>query len=211
MRRNRDYAPDPAQLVDWTADLVRAHPFVTLVSHPASGLVASHYPVLVESAGERLTLLGHVGRPDDTVHELGAHEVLVIVQGPHGYVSSSWYPDRSQAAVPTWNYVTAHLTGVPELLSPEENLRALDRLVDTFEHRVSEPRPMAGTEVDAAYAARISAGTVGFRLAVTHIEAKDKLGQDKPAATVAAVIAELEGDGPYAAAELAARMRAARG
>ncbi len=64
------------------------------------------------------------------LHGLGESEVLVIVQGPHGYISPSWY---AEPAVPTWNFVSAHLSGVPEILTTEENLRVLERLVDHFE------------------------------------------------------------------------------
>ena len=50
------------------------------------------------------------------------------MQGPHGYISPGWYGEVH--SVPTWNHVTAHLYGVPEMLSDEENLAVLDRLVD---------------------------------------------------------------------------------
>ena len=71
--------------------LIRENPWATLVSNSSTGLVASHYPILLEEDREELSIVTHVGRPDDKVHELGEHELLVIVQGPHGYISSSWY------------------------------------------------------------------------------------------------------------------------
>ncbi len=208
MRHNPDY-----QLTDRAAirRLVIEHPFVTLVSCTSRGPVASHYPVLVEDGGdEDLVLLGHVGRPDEELHELGRHEVLVIVQGPHGYVSPSWYPDRTVPAVPTWNFTVAHLYGTPEILTPEENYRILGLLVDRFEQHVPHPRPMEGSEVDAGYARRIHHGTVGFRIPVTRLQAKAKLSQDKPAETVDGVIAALQSGGAYANAGLAEAMRAER-
>lgn len=207
MRHNPDYL-----LTDLGAirGLIDEHPFVTLVSATTRGPVASHYPVLVEQGGDdTLVLLGHVGRPDEELHELGRHEVLVIVQGTHGYVSSSWYPDRSVPAVPTWNFQAAHLYGRPEILTPEENYRILGLLVDRFESRVAHPRPMEGSPVDAAYARRIQHGTVGFRIPVTRIQGKAKLSQDKPESTVRGVLAALESDGAYRSPDLAAAMRAA--
>ena len=74
--------------------LIRENPWATLVSNPSTGLVASHYPILLEEDREDISIVTHVGRPDETVHELGEHELLVIVQGPHGYISSSWYGDH---------------------------------------------------------------------------------------------------------------------
>jgi transcriptional regulator len=189
--------------------LIRENPWATLVSTTsAGGTVASHYPIVLDETADEISVCSHVGRPDDLLHELGTHEVLVIVQGPHGYVSPGWYD--ADPAVPTWNFVTAHLYGVPEILSPEENLRALAELVDRFEEVLPEPRRMDATPEDAAYAARISSGTVGFRLRPSRIVAKRKMSQNKPAAIVDRIVAELEGDGPYASASLAREMRLAR-
>ena len=90
-------------------------------------------------------------------------------------------------------------------------LRVLERLVDHFEERMPEPRRLFGTEADAAYAARIVAGTVGFRLRVRRLTAKSKLSQNKPAETVARILVELDGDGPFASPALAAEMRRVHG
>ncbi|PPF62805.1 transcriptional regulator [Clavibacter michiganensis] len=189
--------------------LIERNPWITLVSHTSKGLVASHYAVLLDDSRDELAIVGHVGRPDERVHELGQHEVMVIVQGPHGYISPSWY--GADPAVPTWNFTSAHLSGVPEILDADENLRVLDRLVAHFETHVDEPRLMRGTAENSAFADAISAGTVGFRLVPTRIEAKTKLSQNKPEATVDRIISELEGDGPYASEALAAEMRRVRG
>jgi transcriptional regulator len=109
--------------------------------------------------------------------------------------------------VPTWNFVAAHLTGVPEVLSAEENLEVLTRLVDAFEDRVANPRRISGGGIDAEYASRISSGTVGIRLTPTKIVAKNKMSQNRSAEIVGNIIRELDGDGPYASAALAAEMR----
>jgi transcriptional regulator len=208
MRDNPSFALDE---VDEVRRLVREFPWVTLVSHTSAGdLVASHYPVILDpAAGDgEIVLLSHVGRPDEQLHELGTGDVLVIVQGPHGYISPGWYD--AKPAVPTWNFVTAHLHGTPELLGDAENLRVLADLVDQFEDRMPNPRRMNGTVENADYAARIVAGTVGFRLRVTRFTAKNKMSQNKPAETVARILSELDGDGPYASAALAAEMRRSR-
>ncbi|MFK3670828.1 FMN-binding negative transcriptional regulator [Leifsonia aquatica] len=176
--------------------LVRENPWATFVSHTDAGLVASHYPVILDDTREEISLLSHVGRPDEQLHELGEHELMIIVQGPHGYISSSWYDDKP--AVPTWNFISAHFSGVPEILSDEENLEVLARLVDHFERELPEPRQMAGTEADSAYAQRISSGTVGLRLTPTRISAKQKMSQNRHDHIVDRILLELAGDGPYA-------------
>lgn len=188
--------------------VVGANPWATIVSHGPDGLVASHYVVLLDDDREDLTVVGHVGRPDDLIHGMGDRELLVVFQGPHGYISPSWYGDVQ--AVPTWNYTAVHLAGIPEILSDEENLAVLDRLVDRFEGRMPEPRRMWERPNDPAFVTRLASGTVGFRLTPTRVVAKRKLSQNKPAETVEAVIAELSGSGPYAQPELAAEMRRAQ-
>jgi transcriptional regulator len=165
--------------------------------------VASHYPVLLDESREEISIVTHVGRPDEQLHELGEHELMVIIQGPHGYVSPGWYDENP--AVPTWNFVAAHLIGIPQILSDEENWRVLGQLVDHFEQRMPQPRRIDGS-VDEPYAARIMSGTVGLRLTPTRIVAKNKMSQNKPQ-FVNTIVTALEGDGPYADARLAAEMR----
>jgi transcriptional regulator len=205
MRQNPSFAmTDVAEL----RRLIDQNPWVTLVSDTADGLVASHYAVLLDDERDDLTIVGHVGKPDDMIHGLGGRELLVVVQGPHGYISPGWYGDVQ--SVPTWNFVSAHLSGVPEVLEPAENLRVLDRLVARFEGRMPDPRMMWERPNDPAYVERLERGTVGFRLTPSRVAAKRKLSQNTTADVVETVIAELNGDGPYANPALAAEMRRAR-
>ncbi|WP_168915448.1 FMN-binding negative transcriptional regulator [Microcella flavibacter] len=186
--------------------LVRENPWAGIVSHvPDRGIVASHYPFLLDEAastGDDIVLLSHVGRPDEQLHRLGESEVLVIVQGPHGYISPSWYAEGD--IIPTWNHVTAHLYGTPELLSAEENLRVLSTLTDHFERHVPDPR---GLHLDPEYSARVAKGTVGIRLRVTRFDARLKLSQGKTPEVRASIVTQLEGDGHYAHPGLAREMR----
>ena len=191
---------DPAEV----ARLVRGNPWATYVSSTASGLVASHYPTLVDDGAEELTILSHFGRPDEELHELGRHEVLVVVQGPHDYVSSSWYAEGDN--IPTWNHVTAHLYGVPEILSPEENYAVLSRLTDHFEGGFEHGRSLA---LDEERSRRAAKGTVGLRMRVTRFDARAKLSQNKAPEVAERITAELAARNPALADEMR-RARAAQ-
>ncbi|MEP6478607.1 MAG: FMN-binding negative transcriptional regulator [Rhodoglobus sp.] len=186
--------------------LIRENPWATFVSPTASGLVASHYPVMLDEEADGLAIVSHFGRPDEQLHELGDHEVLVIIQGPHGYISPSWY-DTGEL-VPTWNHVTAHLYGTPQILSDEENFRVLDSLVDHFEERMPHP---VSLHTDEASARRIAKGTVGLRLVVTRFDARLKLNQNKTQHSVDRVIDELQAGENYSNPELAREMRRIHG
>ena len=194
--------------VDEVKRLIRENPWATIVSHTAAGLVASHYPVVLEQDDDdpdAIVVVSHVGRPDERSHELGEHEVMVIVQGPHGYVSPGWYP--AEQIIPTWNHVTAHLWGTPEILSDDENFRVLGELVDHFERVMPNPSTLT---LDDEGSRRVAKGTVGIRLRVTRFDARAKLSQNKAPEVVDRIVDELEHGEHYAQPALAAEMRRVR-
>ncbi len=189
--------------------VIAANPWATLVGRDAEGATASHYAVLLDPEREDLTVVGHVGRPDDLVLGVGnpEHELLVVFQGPHGYISPGWYGDVP--AVPTWNYIAVHLSGIPEILDSEENLRVLDHLVDHFEKSFPSPRGMWTPPNDENFIRRLESGTVGFRLTPTRVVAKRKLSQNKPDDVIENVILELSRDEAYPNPALVAEMQRA--
>jgi transcriptional regulator len=195
VRHNPAYScEDPAVV----RELIEENPWATLVSENR-GLVASHYPVLLDEVDE-LTILTHLGRPDEELHGIGEGELLVIVQGEHGYVSPSWYAPGATRA-PTWNFSVAHLYGTPEVLSEEENLRTLTRLVERFEREVEEPMFL-----EREWATPFARGTVGIRLRVERFTCKRKLSQDKDPVSRRNVIERLREPGPYSHPALADEM-----
>jgi transcriptional regulator len=197
MRPNPLFASEDPGLV---RELIRENPWATLVSENEGELVASHYPVLLDEEAPGLTILTHLGRPDEEVHGLPEGEVLVIVQGRHGYISPGWYPPNPRN-VPTWNFTVAHCYCTPEILDPEENLAVLTRLVARFERELEDP-----FSIDQEAAAEIARGTVGLRLPVSRFICKRKLSQNKDEETRRRVIDALREPGPYNHPELAAEM-----
>jgi transcriptional regulator len=198
MRSNPDYElTDPEQI----EQLVDAHPWAIMVTATSRGVVASHLPILVDERAP-LSVVGHLGRPDDVAHELGSHEVMIIVSGPNGYVSPGWY--GLSDAVPTWNYVAAHLYGVPEVLDAAETVEVLAATVERFERVRSKPMLL---DLSSAYVQQISGGTAGFRMRPTRVHGKSKLSQDKPQAVVSRILAALDSDATYSNSALANEMR----
>jgi transcriptional regulator len=189
--------------IDVVRTLIAENPWMTIVSETDDGLVASHYPGLVDDESEDLSVVTHVGRPDEKLHDFGAREVLLIFQGPHGYISPSWYTDGPWP-VPTWNFSAAHCHGTPQVLGPEENLRVLTRLVEHFEKRVDAP-----VYLDQELGAQISKGTVGLRIPISRFVCKVKMSHDKDPQSREQVLAELRGGGPYASEALADDMERA--
>jgi len=205
MRSNSDYSlTDPNAI----KALIRANPWATMISHSSQGLVVSHYPFLLEDDTDEIVLVSHVGRPDERLHELGEHEIVVVFYGPSGYVSPGWYD--LPTGVPTWNFATVHAYGTPELLSDADNLGVLERLVDWFEHPLPHPFRMRATLENEQYAERIVHGTVGFRMTVERVEAKNKMSQDKPPVVIDKIVESLRQPGPYFNPALADRIDESR-
>jgi transcriptional regulator len=175
--------------------LIRENGFATLVTGGAGGIVGSHVPLLWDP-GRRL-LSGHLARPNPQAAQLvdGA-EALAIFHGPHGYVSPRWY--GTHPAVPTWNYATVHAYGTVRRVEDEA---ALSRLVtDLAEfYESGQEAPWRFADVPADFARGLLRGIVGFEIAVTRLEGKFKLSQNRSAADRAGVVAGLRREGDAAA------------
>jgi transcriptional regulator len=198
MRPNPQFEVTDPEVV---RDLVGANPWGAIVGAGGGGLVASHYPLMLDEEAEGLAILTHVGKPDEKVLGLGEGEILCIVQGTHGYVSPGWYAP-GERMVPTWNFTVAHCYGVPEILGEEENLAVLTRLVEHFERELPEPALL-----DPEAGAQIATGTVGIRLPVERFVCKRKLSQNKDDQTRRQIIEELRASGPYHHPQLAEEMQ----
>ncbi|HYG08098.1 MAG TPA: FMN-binding negative transcriptional regulator [Stenotrophomonas sp.] len=183
--------------------LIAHDPFVTVITAPSGTPEVSHLPVLYRRDGDQVLLEGHWARPNPQV---AGGPALIVVHGPHAYVSPSWYPDKVQAArVPTWNYAVAHLHGQ---LTPFNEETALADLVDRLSQRFEAT---AGGDwrfdLDNPRERSQLRGIVGFRFVVERIEMKFKLSQNHPPANVAAVIAALAHQGNEDARATAALMQ----
>jgi transcriptional regulator len=188
VRHNPYHADDDPEVV---RRLIRENPWAILVSRNGTELVASHYPILLDDDAEDLAVFTHVGRPDEVTHGFGENEILLIVQGRHGYISPSWYAPGATRA-PTWNFTAAHCYGVPEVLGAEETLAVLARLVAHFERQVEEPMLL-----DLEWGRPVAQGTVGIRLPITRFVCKVKMSQDKDPVTQRQVMAALRAPGAY--------------
>jgi transcriptional regulator len=181
--------------VDDARAIVKNHPFATLVT---ADLRATHMPCLIDDAAAGLAILGHVARADPVAETLDG-PLLAIFQGPAGYVSASWYASDT---IPTWNHVTLHIRGTPELFG--DPMPLLRWTVENFEAAVERPWSL---DCMGDSAREMADQVVAFRLRAESWHAEAKLSQDKPGHERARVLAGLERHGPYANPALASAMR----
>lgn len=159
--------------------LIRRHSFATLVSMVDAQLCATHLPLLLDATrGEWGTLRGHMARANPHWRAFaGGDQALVIFQGPHAYISPSWYV--TQQAVPTWNYSAVHAYGVPTLVTEVSAVRSLlEDTVATFE--ASLPEPWSIARAGDAYIDQLQREIVAFEMRITRLEGKRKLSQNRP-------------------------------
>jgi transcriptional regulator len=169
---------------------IERYDFGLLVSHGAAGLVASHIPFLIERDRDKLHLHGHLARPNPQVGDLAqGGEVLAIFSGPHAYISPNWY--ATGPSVPTWNYVDVHAYGTVSLIEDVDWLRGLVRRLSE-RHEAHNPVPWRTQDLPEAYLEGMLKGIVGLDVAITRLEGKYKLSQNRPAADRPLVIAALE-------------------
>lgn len=130
---------------------------------------------LDRSTGSQGKLLGHMARANPQwLHFSPGSEVLAVFQGPHTYISPSWY---SSPGVPTWNYAVVHLRGNPRLIESETELEALvEQLTHVQESHMPSPwKPNLVGERRSKLLSMI----VGFEIEVTEVQAKFKLSQNR--------------------------------
>jgi transcriptional regulator len=193
---------DPAAL----DALVERDAFATLVSMHEGAPFATHLPVLYQRNEGQVRFRGHWARANPQWHGIEAQTVLLIVHGPHAYVSPTWYA-QPQHSVPTWNYAVAHVHGAVKLIETPDALATLvAELSAKYESGLGSdwrfPASAPGT-------VREIAGIVGFELTAQRVAIKHKLNQHHPVANVEGAVAGLRGVGDPGSREIADMMAAA--
>ena len=171
--------------------LMRARPFAALISSGPEGLFATHLPTVLKGDGPFGTIECHVARANPHWKALG-DEVLMIFQGPEGYITPNWYRSKAEhgKVVPTWNYAVVHAYGRPE---PIQDTTWLRRHVGelTAQQEVGEAKPWAVTDAPESFIAGMARAIVGIRLPIARLEGKWKMSQNREMADREGVIAGL--------------------
>jgi transcriptional regulator len=191
--------------------LMRGRPFASLISSGAKGLYASHLPTVLKDDGPYGLIECHLARANPHCSELGeVSEALMIFQGPQGYITPNWYPSKAQTGkvVPTWNFAVVHAYGRPEVMtSPDWLLRHVTEL--TVQQETSEAQPWQVSDAPAKFIEAMLRGIVGFRFAITRLEGKWKMSQNREAQDRSGVVKGLDkrADGEdLAIAEIVSRL-----
>ncbi len=183
-------------------NFIHQNGFGILVNQTKGKLWATHIPLLLEEKEGRHILVGHVSKENPQAESFNTNDdVLVIFHGAHSYISSSWYDHEN---VPTWNYLAVHVYGKVQLHSFEESIEELKRLVDKYELKSEKPIRVEELSQKTMLQAR---GIVSFEIAITSIEAKKKLSQNRDDKNYKNIISKLENSDDYQSIEMAKEMK----
>ena len=210
------YVPEHYKMTDLTdaLALMRANPFAALVSHDVDGLVATHMPTVTKRDGEKLTIDCHFARPNPHWKRLAANpdaEAMMIFAGPDAYMRPGWYPSKAEdgKVVPTWNYAIVHAYGRAEII--EDGVWLLNHVTElTAQQESPYAAPWKPGDAPAQYIAALIRGIVGIRFTVARVDAKAKLGQNRPARDALGAAAGLQARAEGDDLAVSAMMRATR-
>jgi transcriptional regulator len=200
------YIPKPFRIENH-AELhafIRENSFATLITMEENGApFATHLPFLVDAgAGETGMLRAHMARANPQwQHFQAGREALVVFQGPHAYISPSWY--EAQPAVPTWNYAAVHAYGTPRLLDASGLKSLLYATVALYEGVGAESWQF---EMGPEYVEQMMRGIVGFEIPIARLEGKLKMSQNRSETDRRQVHDALRASGRASDAEVAALM-----
>ena len=209
------YVPPLHRLDDAAAQhaLIAARPFGLLVTNGAGGLIANPAPFLLDMrAGGQGVLRAHLARanPQWREHET-SREALVVFQDVDVYVTPSWYATKRETGevVPTWNYSAVHVYGTLRAIEDRDWLR---RLVGdlTDRHEAGRAAPWKVSDAPDEYIERMLRAIVGIEIAITRIEGKAKVSQNRSDADRAGVISGLRAQGGDAALRMADQIEQAK-
>ena len=158
--------------------------FGQIISNVQGRLFSTHIPFLVSD--DKQKLFGHFARQNPQSKNINGQEVMITLEGPHGYISPSWYLNPG---VPTWNYQAVHIYGICKIL-PE--LTAVKTIVDTLSNKYEEAFE---TYWEPDYNAGMLKHIVGFEIEITQIQCKYKLSQNRSEQDLNSVIKQLQNRG----------------
>lgn len=165
---------------------------------------ATHIPLVIETnSNNELVLSGHISKANNQWKAFQENqEVLVIFQGPHAYISSSWYDHEN---VPTWNYAVVHVYGKVKIVDSIIMHQQLSKLVEKYE--AGNENPVRVSNMSADMIESQMRGIVGFEILITEIQAAEKLSQNRDEKNYTNIISELEKKGDADSLGIAAAMK----
>lgn len=183
---------------------VEEHSFGSVVTVHNGRPMATHLPFQFRRIGEEWFVTGHFAKANPQWETLANQEVLMMIQGPHAYVSSSWYTHEN---VSTWNYQAVHLYGEAQLMDERELEEELALLMKKYEQHRENPVLWENLSEDTK---KQMNAVVGFKIRVDEIQEAYKLSQNRNSTDYKNIIDGLRDEGSPEADRMATLMESKR-
>lgn len=193
--------------IDEVKEFITTNGFAILVNQVDAKPWATHIPLVLEKSKEgKDILVGHIAKANPQWKSFLENDtVLAIFNGPHSYISSSWYDHEN---VPTWNYIAVHLYGKLTLIEGDALYQSLVNLVDKYEKSVENP--VSVEKMSQKMILKEMRGIVGFYIEITEIHAVKKLSQNRDDHNYKNIIEELNKTEDENAKNIASEMKCMR-
>ena len=155
--------------------------------------VASHLPLNIEIRGEKIFFTGHLMKNTDHHKAFEKNEnILVVFNGPHTYISASWYTKPDVAS--TWNYITVHAKGKIRFTDEAGTYNAVRSITNKYE---GTGTAASFDKLPKEYVMKLVNAIVGFEIEVMSIDNVFKLSQNHNEETRVSISSHLmkRGDG----------------
>ncbi len=185
---------------------IQENSFGILITQQNGKSLATHIPLeLSTNKTGKDILVGHISKANPQWHNFkNGGEVLAIFNGPHSYVSSSWYDFEE---VPTWNYIAVHIYGAIKTIEGDALYKSLKNLMEKYEKPSKNP---AKIEDMSDKTMRQINGIIGFEIEITDIQAAYKLSQNRDAKNHQVIVDELENTNDSGSKAIAQQMKKER-
>lgn len=189
--------------IEEVKDFLVKNSFGILISQVEGKISGTHIPMELDTdENGNDVLIGHISKANpQSKYLINQEEILAIFNGPHSYVSSSWYQKEN---VPTWNYVAVHIYGTVKIIEGEKLLNSLKKLVDKYEK--NSENPVSVEKLSSRTMKEIN-GIIGFSIKINEIQAAYKLSQNRDKIDYQNIRTELEQNGNPHSFEIAKEMK----
>ncbi len=169
-------------------DFMNKNSFAIIAGYDGDFPVATHVPLDIKREDGRIILTGHMMKNTDH-HKafLQNKNVLVIFNGPHCYVSASWYEKKEVAS--TWNYIDVHAKGRIKFTDEEGTKKIIEAITDKYETKESDA---AFNKLSQDYVDRLVKAIIGFTIEISSIGNVFKLSQNHDITTRESIVEKLK-------------------
>lgn len=166
---------------------MKKYSFATIITNKENTPIATQLPFVITEDAGRITLTSHFAAVNEQAKYIEDNISLVIFTEPHAYISPIHY-DKYES-VPTWDYIAVHAYGKAKILTHEDQkMKVIEEMITFYE----EDYKKQWNDLPSKYKNGMLKGIVAFEIEITHLQAQQKLSQNKNKEEISRIVKQLE-------------------